>query len=175
VIELGAHTKFFMHWAWRIFARMQSANASLLSGNIPQARATADSSLQSALAVADPELRALAWELNARVSLVEGDLSAALDSIQQALAVIDKFQIPVAAWQTFATAWQVYQHARELKTAENYRVRSESCIRKIADSFAPEEPLRATFLAADPVRKILLEKETAKTTRRHKPRTGAAT
>jgi hypothetical protein len=85
---------------------------------------------------------------------------------QNALAIIDRFEILFAAWQTFATASQVYKYAKEVKTAEAYRGRAESCILKIADSFEPNEPLRATFLAATPVRRILCERAVYKAKRR---------
>jgi DNA-binding winged helix-turn-helix (wHTH) protein/tetratricopeptide (TPR) repeat protein len=174
VQELGVHTKFFMHWAWRVMGQLESVNASLLSGNIAEARTGADRSLQSALSTADPELRALAWEVKARVALSENDLPAACDRIQQALAIVDKFEIPVAAWQILASAWQIYQHANERKAAETYRDRAQASILKIANSFAPDEPLRATFLAAAPIRRILREKVTSKPTRQPKLRHSAA-
>jgi len=37
------------------------------------------------------------------------------------------------------------------------RERAETCVLKIADSFAPDEPLRTTFMGAVPVRRILRE------------------
>jgi hypothetical protein len=44
---------------------------------------------------------------------------------------------------------------------------------KMAASFAPDEPLRATFLAAAPVRGILGEKNGGKSTRQSKSKRGA--
>jgi DNA-binding winged helix-turn-helix (wHTH) protein/tetratricopeptide (TPR) repeat protein len=148
-------TKFFLHWAWRITARLESANAWLLSGNIPNARMAADELLESTLSTADPYLQALAWELNTRVAMAEDDWIAAREYLLRALAIVDKFEILVAAWQTHATAWQLYQHEGELKAAETNRERAESSIMKIADSFAPDEPLRTIFLSAPPVARVL--------------------
>lgn len=103
----------------------------------------------------------------ARVALAESDLQGARASIQNALTIIDRFKILLASWQTFATASQIYKYAKEVKTAEAYRDRAESCILKIADSFEPNEPLRATFLAATFVRKILCERAVNKAKRQH--------
>jgi DNA-binding winged helix-turn-helix (wHTH) protein/tetratricopeptide (TPR) repeat protein len=167
VQDLDEHTKFFMHWEWRMMAGFESGNAWLLSGNLANARAAADGFLKSALSTSDPHLQALGWELQARVALAESDLQNACESIQKALAIIDRFEILLAAWQTFATASQVYKYAKEVKTAEAYRDRAESCILKIADSFEPNEPLRATFLAVTPVRRILGEKVVNKAKRQH--------
>lgn len=136
-------------------AEMESSNACLLSGDTAKAREAADSLLESALATNDPYLRALAWNQQAKVATVENDLQAARKSIQQGLAVVDNSEIGSGAWQTFATASEVYSSAKELGAAETYRDRAESCIRQIANSFEPDEPLRAAFLAAAPVQQIL--------------------
>jgi tetratricopeptide (TPR) repeat protein len=173
VQDLDVHTKFFMHWEWRMMAHLESSNAWLLSGNIVNARTAAGGFLKSALSTSDPYLQALAWDLKARVAMAESDLQGAREPIQRALAIVDSSEIQGAAWQIFATASQVCRHAKELKTAEAYRDRAESCVLQIVDSFEPDEPLRATFLTADPVRRILDGKIATKATRQHGLRHGA--
>jgi len=155
VSHLEITTKFFLHWVWRMMAQLESSNALLLSGDIAHAGMAAREFFDSALSTADPHLQALAWELKTRVAMAENELKSAQEYIERSLAIVDKFEILIAAWQVHATAWQLRAHAGELETAEVHRERAESCILKIADSFAPEEPLRATFLAAVPVRRIL--------------------
>jgi DNA-binding winged helix-turn-helix (wHTH) protein/tetratricopeptide (TPR) repeat protein len=174
VHEPAVRTKFFLHWWWRLMARLESSNAWLMSGDLSIAHTAADGFLESALSTADPYLQALAWDLKARVAMAESDLQEARESIQQALAIVDKFGILVAAWQVYGTAWQLHRHVKEHKTAETNRERAESCILKIVDSFAPDEPLRATFLAAPPVRRILGETVVNRATRQHKLRRAAA-
>ena len=155
-------------------ARLESINTWLMSGDLSTARTAADSFLESALSTADPHLQTLAWDLKTRVAMAENDLQGARECIQQALAIVGKFEILVAAWQVYGTAWQLYERAKEHKTAEMNRERAETCILKIANSFAPDEPLRATFLAAAPVRRILREKAVNNATRQHGLRRGAA-
>jgi DNA-binding winged helix-turn-helix (wHTH) protein/tetratricopeptide (TPR) repeat protein len=174
VHEPAVLTKFFRHWWWRLMARLESINTWLMSGDLSSARTAADGFLESALSTADPHLQALAWDLKARVAMAESDSHGALESIQQALAIVDKFEILVAAWQVYGTAWQAHEHVKEHKTAETNRERAEACILTIANSFAPDEPLRTTFLTADPVRRILRERIANKATRRHALRRGAA-
>jgi len=174
VQDLDEHTKFFMHWEWRMMVQVELSNTWLLSGNIVNARTAADGFLQSALSTSDPYLQALAWGLQARVAMAESDLPGARESIQRALAIVDSSEIQGGAWQTFATASEVYRYSKQLKTAETYRDRAESCILQIVDSFEPDEPLRATFLTADPVRRILCEKVVNKATRQQRLRLGAA-
>jgi DNA-binding winged helix-turn-helix (wHTH) protein/tetratricopeptide (TPR) repeat protein len=170
VLEPAVRTKFFRHWWWRLMARLESTNTWLVSGDLSRAGTAADSFLESALSTADPHLQALAWDLKTRVAIAKNDFKRARESIQQALAIVDKFEILVAAWQVHATAGRLYRHIREHKTAEMNRERAEACILKIADSFAPDEPLRATFLAAAPVRRILHERVVNKATRQQRLR-----
>jgi len=158
VQDLDVHTKFFMHWEWRMTAQLELSNTWLLSGNIVSARTAADGFLESALSTSDPHLQTLGWELQARVALGENDLQRARACIQQALTIVDKFEVRVAAWQVYGTGWQLHRRAKEYKVAETHRERAESCILKIANSFAPDEPLRATLMSAAPVRLILREK-----------------
>jgi tetratricopeptide (TPR) repeat protein len=84
---------FFLHWHWRMHARIGTVEAFLGACDIPNARRHADELLDSALSVADPNLHALAWEINARISLAEQDLRAARIHIDQALTVVDKYEI----------------------------------------------------------------------------------
>jgi len=174
VLEPAVRTKFFRHWWWRLMARLESINTWLISGDLSRASTEADSFLESAVSTADPHLQTLAWDLKTRVAMAKNDLKGARESIQQALAIVDKFEILVAAWQGYATAWQLYQRLNEHKTAGMNRERAETCIFKIANSFAPDEPLRATFLAAPPVRRVLSEKTVKKATREHGLKSGAA-
>ena len=147
--------KFFLHWGWRLRAEVELGNAWLLSGDIANARAAADHLLQSLQSSADPYLQALAWELKTRVAMAEKDPKGALESIQNAVNIVDKFEMLVPGWQAHATAWQLYGGMQEHKKAETHRQRAESCILNIANSFAPDEPLRASFLSAISVARIL--------------------
>jgi DNA-binding winged helix-turn-helix (wHTH) protein/tetratricopeptide (TPR) repeat protein len=174
VREPAVRTKFFRHWWWRLMAWLESINTWLMSGDLSRARTAADRFLESALSTADPHLQTLAWDLKTRVAMAKNDFKGARESIQQALAIVDKFEILVVAWQVYATAWQLYQRLNEHKTAGMNRERAETCIFKIANSFAPDEPLRATFLAAPPVRRVLCEKTVNKATRQHGLKRGAA-
>ena len=129
--------------------------------------AAADDSLQSALSTADPYLQALAWDLKTRVAIAESDLSSARGHIEETLSIVDRFEILVPAWQAHATAWQLFRSVKEYKKAETHRDCAKACIIRIADSFASDEPLRATFLAAAPVRRILRAGVANKETRQH--------
>jgi hypothetical protein len=82
--------------------------------------------------------------------------------IQKALIILEKFEVPVAAWRVHAAAWHSYQQANDDKAAETNRVCAEAYILKIANSFTEDEPLRKSFLIAASVRQVLTKGETRK-------------
>ena len=147
--------KFFQHWFWRLTARLGLSHAWLESGDLANARSEAAVCLESALSTANPYLRALAWEMRSRVAIAERDWNGARDYVGQALAILEEFEVPVAAWRVQATAWDLCLHADDDKAAETHRARAEANILNIANSFASDEPLRQSFLAAAPIRRIL--------------------
>jgi DNA-binding winged helix-turn-helix (wHTH) protein/tetratricopeptide (TPR) repeat protein len=155
VRDPGITPNFFLHWYWRMQARLGSSEVRLQAGDIPNARIEVDDLLESALSTADPHLQALAWEMKTRVAMAEQDWMGAREYLQQAVVIVEKFEVLVAAWQVHATAWQFYRHTKEDKPAEASRGRAEACILKIANSFARDEPLRASFLSAPSVARVL--------------------
>jgi tetratricopeptide (TPR) repeat protein len=147
--------KFFLHWFWRMTAQLGLSEVWMHSGKLIKARSDADGFLQSALSTADPHVQALAWELQARVAIAEQDWAAAEGCIQKALAVLQNFELPMAAWRVRATAWDLYRDAGNKEAADEHLERAASCVLRIANSFPLEEPLRQTFLAAPAVRRIV--------------------
>ncbi|HET9804908.1 MAG TPA: AAA family ATPase, partial [Candidatus Acidoferrum sp.] len=148
-------TKYFLHWLWRHTAHLELGNAWLQAGDINQAESVSANFLDAALQTSDPQLQASAWELRARVAMAKNDAGLARDQIDNALAVLAKFEIPTAAWPTFVTASDIYSSLKEEKRSNVFSETARNEIFKIADSFAPDEPLRASFLAAEPVRRAL--------------------
>jgi len=117
--------------------------------------------LEPVLSTADPNLQVLACDLDMRVAIAEKNWKRAEGSLQNGLAILEEFEIPVAGWRVHATAYDLYRQKRK-HSAELHRARAEVYIRSLADSFAPDEPLRSTFLAAAPVSRILNKAVSAK-------------
>jgi tetratricopeptide (TPR) repeat protein len=145
---------FFLHWHWRNHARRGLSEARLLGGDLANARLEADRFLESALSIPEPNMQVLAWETNARVSRAEQDPDKARECIENALMLLDKFEIPVWAWRAHSTAWDLYLSEGETERAEAHRERAKELVMRIADSFEQFEPLRATLLNAGPIRRI---------------------
>ena len=153
--------KFFLHWHWRMHAALGATEARLSAGDIPNARREADGFLESALSVADPNLRAFAWEVNSRVARAERNELAAREHIEKALAIVDEFEIPVAGWLVLRTAWDICRDEGDLEVANRYRARAQEMIMIIADSFEPGEPLRASFLGNPAIQRVFEESMSA--------------
>jgi hypothetical protein len=154
VLDPQLTPRFFLHWYWRMQAQLGIANAWLAAANLTRARHEVDRFLESALSTADPNLQALAWDLDTRMAMAEKGRKRAEDSLEKGLAILEEFEIPVTAWRVHATAYDLYRQTKK-HSAEPQRARAEVYIRALADSFAPDEPLRGTFLAAAPVSRIL--------------------
>jgi DNA-binding winged helix-turn-helix (wHTH) protein/tetratricopeptide (TPR) repeat protein len=155
VLDSKDSPKFFLHWYWRMHAELGLSNVWLASGNLRKARVAAGRFLQSALSTAEPNLHALAWDLDARVSMAERDWMGAEEKVEKGLAVLQKFGIPTTAWRVHATRSDLFRQAKNAAAAEAHRGRAEAIILAVANSFAPDDPLRHAFLAAAPVRRIL--------------------
>lgn len=146
--------KFHFHWRWRMRTELLSIEARLQAGDLPNARIEADALLVSVLSTAEPNLQAVAWEVRARVALGGADLPRALECVESALVILERFDVPLAAWRVHATAWDVYRYAEQHEKAEGHRVCAQAVIMRLADSFEPEEALRKSLLTAAPVRRI---------------------
>jgi DNA-binding winged helix-turn-helix (wHTH) protein/tetratricopeptide (TPR) repeat protein len=147
--------KSFLHWHWRIQAQVGTVEAHLSAGDLSSANQEAADLLESALTLADPNLRALAWEINARVSAAQENWLKAREHIDHALAVLDKFEIPPSGWRVHRTARTICQAEGDGVMAARHGARAQEMIVTIAGSFDPDEPLRKCFLSAPAVRSVL--------------------
>jgi hypothetical protein len=147
--------KFFLHWYWRMRGELGVADVYLHMGEVVDARREADRFLQSALSTADPNLQLLAWDLLTRVSMALNDLRSVKEFLQNAFAILVKFNVPVSAWRLHSTAWEFETRNQDQQAAERHRTEAQTGILALANSFAADEPLREIFLAAEPVRKVL--------------------
>jgi len=110
-------------------------------------------------------LHALGWDVQARVSIAEKDWNGAEANIEKGLALLERFDIPTVAWRLHATRSELYRRLKNDDAAEAHRTRAESVILTLANSFEPDEPLRHSFLAAGPVRRILTPRPSGRSVR----------
>jgi DNA-binding winged helix-turn-helix (wHTH) protein len=142
-------------WYWRMVLESALTDAWVRVGDFPKARSHAEAFVNVTHASGDPTWQALAQEAKARIAIAEGDLQGALACIVSALASVENFDIPLAAWRVHDTAAQLYGRMENMDLAERHHELCRATILKLANSLAPDDPLRNTFLTAAPVRKIL--------------------
>jgi len=147
--------KFFLHWYWRMHAELGLSETLVQKGDLSGARRLADRFLQSALSTADPNLHALAWDMQTRVAISERNAIRSEESHREALAILDKFVVPLSAWKVHETGWQMCEQRKDGQSAEFHRLQAERGVLAIANSFLSDEPLRAIFLRSAPVQQIL--------------------
>jgi hypothetical protein len=148
---------FILHWHWRLHARLGVSEALLQACDISGAHREADDLVASALSATDPNMRALAWEMKSRVARAQNDFDGARVYIGNALAILERFDTPVAAWQVHRTAWDLCADLGDQERANRHRAFARELIMRIADSFDDGEPLRESLLSAPPVRRVLSE------------------
>jgi hypothetical protein len=142
-------------WYWRMPLAAAFTELWLAKGDRTRARLDAERFLDATLASAERTWQGLAWEVNARVAMIELDTTRARECIAKALSTMQGFEVPLAAWRVHATAAELEEALGNLQTADSHRELSRATIRQLADSLPAEEPLRRIFLAAPAVAKIL--------------------
>jgi hypothetical protein len=147
--------KIMMDWYYRMPLELALTEVWLGKKDLIRARQEAKRFLNNATATAERTWQAKAWEVNARVAMAESDLTLAKDCVFRALGTIEGFEVPLASWRVHATAAEVSQRAGDTESSQRHGEISRVAILKLANSLAPEDPLRKTFVSALSVSKIL--------------------
>jgi DNA-binding winged helix-turn-helix (wHTH) protein len=145
----------FLDWYWRMPLAAGLTEAWLAKGDGARAQLEAERFLDMALATAERTWRGLAWEVSARVALANRDDARARDCIGQAVSTVQGFEVPLAAWQVYATAADIEEESGNLEAARSHRDTSRATILELASSLPEQEPLRGIFLSARAVARIL--------------------
>jgi DNA-binding winged helix-turn-helix (wHTH) protein len=147
--------KVFLDWYWRMPLAAGLTELRLATGDCTSAQVEAKRFLDAALATEERTWQGLAWEANARVALANRDHPRARDCIGQALATVQRVELPLAAWRVHATAADLEEGLGNLKAARLHRDLSRATILQLANSLPEAEPLRRIFLAAPAVVGVL--------------------
>jgi DNA-binding winged helix-turn-helix (wHTH) protein/tetratricopeptide (TPR) repeat protein len=146
--------KFFLHWYWRMNAQLGLSEAWLAAGNLRNARTEADRFLDAASSTSEPNLLALASDVEARVAMAAKDWKGAERHIESALAIVAKFDIPTTGWRVHATRCDLARCVKDDTAAEQHRARAEAVVLALAESFDRDEALRHAFLSSPRVRRV---------------------
>ena len=152
--EMERQTVFF-DWYWRMPAAAGITELRIATGDRSRAQQEAGRFLEISLATADRHWQGLAWEVSSRVALENLDLPRAQDCIARAVATVQGFEVPLAAWRVHATAARIDEASGNHEAARAHREISRVTILRLANSLSEQEPLRDTFLSAPVVAGIL--------------------
>jgi len=86
-------------WYCRVMLEVALTELWLAKGDLTHARPDAEHFLELTLATAERSWQARAREASARVAIAECDLHRAQSCIDRALAAMEGFEVPLAAWR----------------------------------------------------------------------------
>ena len=142
-------------WYCRLMLEEALTELWLAKGDLSHARPEAEHFLELTLATAERTWQALAWEASARVAIAQRELHRAQNCIDHALAAMEGFEVPLAAWRVHGSAAELYRRRGNNGSAGRHRALARATVLELANSLADHEPLRDTFLSAQSVRNIL--------------------
>ncbi|MDD2769798.1 MAG: hypothetical protein PHT19_13775 [Methylococcus sp.] len=129
----------------------------LALGNPARARLETERLLEIAAAPGDLHFLALGHRLLAQIAVAEDKAGEAEAQIAQALALIDGKTLPLAAWQVYAAATEIFRIAGKANEALGHRDKAIEIIRALTDSLdkTPEGlRLRQAFADAPAVKNL---------------------
>jgi hypothetical protein len=135
-------------WYWGIPLKIDLVEACLAAGDLEQARIDADLAIQAAFETEERTWQGLVCEASARVALRSGDRVRASADVMRALAAMEGFDVPLAAWRVHATAAAVLGRAQD--AGESRRI-----VLALAGSLGRRPDLRERFLNSRDVRAVL--------------------
>jgi DNA-binding winged helix-turn-helix (wHTH) protein/tetratricopeptide (TPR) repeat protein len=141
VCERPLLPRFFLDWYWRLIGRVGLASAQLAKGDLAQAEAAIDALVQTAASAANPAMKAIVWNVKARVAMAAGDWDSARDSVKRALASLEAFDVPNVARRIHATAAKYYDHAGDPQAVERHRAKEKEAIANLVASLPAGDPL----------------------------------
>jgi DNA-binding winged helix-turn-helix (wHTH) protein/tetratricopeptide (TPR) repeat protein len=141
-----------LDWYLRMPLHSALTEVWLQKGDLERARREAREFLEASLKTRERTYQALAWEANARVAMISQDHAAVEECIVNALSIVERWEIPLAAWRVHATAAEAATDREAARV--QWRLSAET-ISRLADSLPATEPLREIFLSAPCIRQIL--------------------
>ncbi len=138
-----------MEWYWKMPLQAALTELSLQRGDLKQARIEAERFVETSMATNERTWLSLAWEARARVALAGSDLQNAREYIRKAIAVMQGFDLPLAAWRVHATAMQLFPE----NSAEHHRL-AAAVVLRLAESLQEFPQSQDTFLSSESVRNL---------------------
>jgi DNA-binding winged helix-turn-helix (wHTH) protein/tetratricopeptide (TPR) repeat protein len=142
-------------WYWHMPLAMGLTELALASGDLNRARVQSQEFLRVVEETQERTWKALAWDASARIALAGEDWALANDEISKAIAAMEGFETPLAAWRVHGTAARLSERLGDTVLRARHRERSVATVRRVADSLDEKAPLRQSFLSSPLVSSIL--------------------
>jgi tetratricopeptide (TPR) repeat protein len=138
---------------WRYNIRLQAERAGywIARGDLKQAAAHADASLEQSKATLSRKHWAWAHKLRGDIELLEDRAPDARREYEQALSIIERHSCPIIEWRILLAAADAARRLHDSPSAEGLRARARHVVQSLAESIT-EPPLRERFLASKPIR-----------------------
>jgi hypothetical protein len=144
-----------MHWNLHLPLCQALAECALLQGDLELARLQGERLCELAARPRERAYLATGHGLLAEIALRTQERNHAQAAVARALAALDGAEALPVAWRTHALAARIYELGGAQTKANRAWLQSAALISELKDSLGATEPLRDTFLAAEPVRTVL--------------------
>ncbi len=139
--------RVLMDWIWSMPLHQSLGDYWLRQGQYEHAKRAAQTVCNMAGQPGEATYLAQAWCTQAKAALAQQQWTEAEEKLSQALALVDRVKVPLAAWRVYATAADWAQQCGHRSQAETYCAQSAAVIRELADALGDADVLRCTFLA----------------------------
>jgi serine/threonine protein kinase/tetratricopeptide (TPR) repeat protein len=151
--EIFERDKWFR---WRYSIRLEAATAEhwLKQGDFAKAKEFTARLISTASEFKARKYVAVAHKLRASIAIAEGDLDGARAAVDEALAVLEAFPVPVVKWKVLADLGRLLKNAGDEEGAQkafrDARKILEDCATNVTD-----ERLRSVFLNSSAVQEVM--------------------
>ena len=139
-----------LHWYWRTAVEWVLAQLWIARGDPARAASHAKDLLALTAGGGQATWRALALEVAAQIAMCERDLPRAREHITEALSVVERFEVPVAAWRVQALAAKFFESAGDSASAQHHRELAQAATLRLERSLPPGHAFRKRLLTSPP-------------------------
>ncbi|TMH71171.1 MAG: hypothetical protein E6H52_20375 [Betaproteobacteria bacterium] len=134
-----------LDWYWRAAVEWVLVQLWIARGDPARAGSHAKDLLALTAGGGQATWRALALEVAAHIAMCERDLPRAREHINEALSVVERFEIPVAAWRVQALAAKFFESAGDNASAQYHRELAQAATLRLEGSL-PRHAFRKRLL-----------------------------
>jgi hypothetical protein len=151
------HEQLLMDWIWEIPLHLGLSGCWLLRNDLGRARREAEQAFEMAALPGERIWMASAQSLLIEICLADRNHAGAEQALCRALETLEGTDLPLAAWQVYASAAMLFEYQDQMSEATEYWTRSASAVQKLAGRLSEYPDLRQTFLTSPHLPKKLRE------------------